>query len=97
MKSKGSLPHFFFLSLSLSISLLLSLSLSLSLMDLKITPPQSLLQIGGERGPIETVNLAVCEDVAEILGADVSHAHRFDTNWNLVFFLSLHRGGSHGG
>ena len=54
-------------------------------MDLKITPPQTLLQIGGDRGPIETVNLAVCEDVADILGGAVGHAHQFDANWDLVF------------
>ena len=54
------------LSLSLSISTLylshLSPSLSLILIK-KRKGPQSLLQIGGDRGPIETVNLAVGEDV----------------------------------
>ena len=47
--------------------------------------PQSLLQIGGDQGPIEAVNLAVGEDVAEIFGAAVCHAHQFDANWDLVF------------
>ena len=36
-------------------------------------------------GPIEAVNLAVGEDVAEIFGAAVCHAHQFDANWDLVF------------
>ena len=65
------------LYLSLSLSLPLSLSLSLSTLSLshlspslyfilikKIKGPQSLLQIGGDRGSIETVNLAVSEDVS---------------------------------
>ena len=71
--------------LSLSLSLSISLCLSLSHGSKKITVPQSLLQIGGDRGPIETVNLAVCEGVAENIGADVGHTHLFDANWDLVF------------
>ena len=52
-----SLSH---LSPSLSLS---SLSFSHSLVLIqKRKAPQSLLQIGGDRGPIETVDLAVGED-----------------------------------
>ena len=96
----GSLPHFFLLSLSLPLSLYiyLSISLTLSLQSLSISSlsfslshvdkkrkiPQSLLQIGGDQGPIETVNLAVGEDVTQILGADVCHAHRSYANRYLV-------------
>ena len=50
--------------------------------------PQSLFQIRGDWGPIDTVNLAVCEDVAEILEAAVGHAHLSDANWDLVFVLA---------
>ena len=68
------------LSLSLSLSISTSLSLNISLHSLSLSSlffslsridskkerkgPQSLLQIGGDRGPIETVDLAVGEDVS---------------------------------
>ena len=60
--------------LSLSLSLSPYPSFSLSLMDSKKNRPQSLLQIGEDQGPINIVNLAVCEDVDEIIGASVGHA-----------------------
>ena len=67
-----SLSLYLSLSISTSLSLTLSLSLFFSLISLllslsycfkKIKGPQSLLQIGGDWGPIETVDLAVGEDV----------------------------------
>ena len=67
-----SLSLYIYIPLSLSHTLsiqslfLSSLSFSLSLIDTKKEEgkgPQSLLQIGGDWGPIETVNLAVDEDV----------------------------------
>ena len=79
---------YLYLSHSLSpLSLSLShLSPSLSLVLIKKKKgPQSLLQIGGDRGAIEMVNLAVCKDIAKILGASVGHAHLFDAYWNLLF------------
>ena len=101
VKSKGSLLHFFSLSISLYLSIYLYLSLyifhslylylylflliSLSCGIKKIIVPKSLLEIRGDRGPIKTVNLAVGEDVAEILWAAVGHTHIFDANWGLVF------------
>ena len=51
------------ISLSIFLYLLLSISLSLYHRFKKIMGPQSLLQIGGDRGTIKTVNLAVCKDV----------------------------------
>ena len=92
----GSLPYFFS-SLYLSISSSLYLNLSLHYISLSIYPslslvliqkkngPQSLIQIGGDRGPIKTVNLAVGEDVTQILGAAVCHAHLYDAYWYLLF------------
>ena len=65
-------------------SLTFSTSLSISWIK-KRTGPQFLLQIGGDLGPIKTVNIAVCDDVAEILVAAVGRANRFDANWYLVF------------
>ena len=68
-----SLPH----SLSLSLYLFISLSRSLYILLIrkKESPPQSLLQTGGDQGTIRTVNPAVCKDVAKILGASIGHAH----------------------
>ena len=63
------------LSLSFSLYISIYLPLSLLLVDSKKTGPQSLLQIGGYRGPIETVNLAVCKDVTKIIGGAVGHVH----------------------
>ena len=95
-----SISPYIYLSLPFSLSLTLStlfLLLSTSHWSKKRTGPQSLIQIWGYRGSIVTVNLAVCKDVTKILEVAVGHAHWFDDNWDFVFVLSLHRGGSHGG
>ena len=49
--------------------------------------PQSLLHVVGDRGTIETFDLAVREDVSKIFWAAISHTHRVDTNVNFVFVL----------
>ena len=51
---------------------------------------QYLLHIGGDRGPIETIDLTLREDIVEIFGADVCHTHQVDTNgyFELVFLAS---------
>ena len=50
----------------------------------RLDGPQFLLQIGGDRGPIEMVNFPVGEDISQILGAAVCHAHGYDANWDIV-------------
>ena len=66
-------------------SLYLYLSTPLSLIViLKRTGTQSLHHIGGDRGPTETIDLAVCEYISEIYGVDICHTHRVDTNGNVV-------------
>ena len=47
---------------------------------------QSLPQIGGDRGTIETVNIAVGEDVTQMIGEAVIHAYGSDSYWDIVIF-----------
>ena len=59
-------------TLYISLSISPSLSIYLHQSDSKNrTGPQFLLHIGGDRGPIETIDLAVCEYISEIFGADI--------------------------
>ena len=90
-----SLPHYLSLYLSTSLSITLSLSnpyisLSPSLtlkLILEITGPQYLLNIGGDRGPIETIHLSVRKYISDILGVAACHTHQVDTNGNFVFIF----------
>ena len=54
--------------------------------------PQYLLRIGGDRGPIETINLAVREYVSEISGVAICHTYRVDTNGKVVFVFYPQKG-----
>ena len=86
------------LSLTISLhSLYISLFTSLSQSDKKNNGPQYLLHIGGDRGPISKIDLAVCEYIAETFGATKCHTDQVDTNGNSVFVFSLQMGVYHGG
>ena len=99
------LSIYLYLSLSLTISLsalyishYLSLSLSLKVI-LKITGPQSLIHIGGDRGGIKTIDLMVHKDIANILGGGLyaSHIELIPMGILCLFFSVLQRGHSHVG
>ena len=51
-----------------------------------MTGPKFLLHIGGDKGPLDTIDLTVREDISEIFGAAVCHTHRVDTNG--IFFVA---------